>query len=183
MKWSLLILGIVASLIALVVIIGWLLPRDHVAGMSARIAASPDAVWAALIDPAQYPSWRTNVKRVELLPPTPTGPSWREDSSDGVITYVVDAIEPPNRLLTRIADKNLPFGGSWEYRLQPDGAGATTVTIVERGSVYNPIFRFVSRFLMGHTATIDKYLRALGRKFGSESAPTPIATPGDSHGA
>jgi len=27
--------------------------------------------------------------------------------------------------------------------------------------VYNPLFRFVSRFIMGHTATIEKYQRDL----------------------
>jgi hypothetical protein len=33
---------------------------------------------------------------------------------------------------------------------------------------------------MGHTASIDAYLRALGRKFGSE--PTPMVVAGGTHG-
>src|SRR5262249_3112657 len=96
-------------------------------------------------------------------------------SSNGTITYVTDLFEPPRRLIARIADENLAFGGSWEYRVEPAGATASTITIIERGSVYNPIFRFVSRFLMGHTATIDAYLRALGRKFGGETTPAVVA--------
>ena len=39
------------------------------------------------------------------------------------------------------------------------------VTIVERGEVSNPVFRFVSRFVMGHARTIEDYLNDLARKF------------------
>jgi hypothetical protein len=45
------------------------------------------------------------------------------------------------------------------------------VTITERGLVGNPIFRFVSRFVIGQTATMDSYLRALGKRFGEEVTP------------
>jgi hypothetical protein len=72
--------------------------------------------------------------------------------------------------VTHITDKALPFGGSWDYRLEPAG-NDTRVTITENGEVYNPVFRFVSRFLMGHTATIDKYLTALAGKTGGTYVP------------
>ena len=35
---------------------------------------------------------------------------------------------------------------------------STTLRITENGEVYNPVFRFVSRFVFGHSATIEKYL-------------------------
>ena len=41
--------------------------------------------------------------------------------------------------------------------LAADGGG-TRLTITEDGEVYNPLFRFVSRFIMGHTSSIDRYL-------------------------
>ena len=66
--------------------------------------------------------------------------------------------------------------------MAPDGSGGSVVTITEHGSVYNPVFRFVSRFIMGHTATIDGYLRALGRKFGNEPTPTVVAAAEPAHG-
>jgi hypothetical protein len=62
--------------------------------------------------------------------------------------------------VARIADTDLPFGGTWTYELKPEGAG-TRVTITERGEVYNPIFRFMSRFVLSQTATMEKYLAAL----------------------
>ena len=95
---------------------------------------------------------------------------------------VVESAEPPKRMVARIVDQDLPFGGRWEYDIVPDGPDASRVTITERGWVSNPIFRFVSRFVMGHTATLDAYLRALGKHFGSEPTPTVIATTGAPHG-
>src|SRR5205814_8374696 len=118
--------------------------------------------------------WRPEVQTVDVLAPTASGPSWREHSRNGAITFVVDVAERPRRWIARIADKDLQFGGSWEYAIEPDGPSGSRITIVERGSVYNPIFRFVSRFLMGQTTTIDAYLRALGRRFGAEPAPSVV---------
>lgn len=180
MKIALIALGSIASLVALVAIVGALLPRDHVATLTARIAAPPQAVWDVITDPAQFPAWRGDLTKVDLLPPTPTGASWREHSRHGAITMVVDLAEPPRKMIGRIADEGLPFGGKWIYEIAPDGESASRVTITEAGSVYNPIFRLVSRFIMGHTASIDAYLRALGRHFGAEPTPTVLA--GGGHG-
>ncbi len=36
--------------------------------------------------------------------------------------------------------------------------------IMELGDVYNPIFRVASRFVFGHTATMEQFLRNLGRR-------------------
>ena len=73
-------------------------------------------------------------------------------------------------MVTRITDKSLPFGGSWEYLVTSEGTGSR-VQITERGEVYNPVFRFVSRFIMGHSATASAFLKALGAKFGGQVSP------------
>jgi hypothetical protein len=77
---------------------------------------------------------------------------------------------PPSKLVGRIADKNLPFGGTWTQVLT-ETEGSTTLAITEDGEVYNPIFRFMARFVFGYAATLEKYLRDLGRKFGEEVTP------------
>jgi uncharacterized protein YndB with AHSA1/START domain len=175
MKWVWSIAGVVVAVIVLVVVIGAMLPRDHIASVSARIAATPAAVWTALTDPASFPQWRGDVTRVELLAPSAHGPSWREHTRSGAITMQVDDAEPPTRLVTRIADDTLPFGGYWEYRVAPDGEAGSLVTVTEHGSVYNPVFRFMSRFVFGHTATMKTYLRALGRKYGNDATLVDVA--------
>jgi uncharacterized protein YndB with AHSA1/START domain len=182
MKWILIAGAVIAACVLVVVVVGAMLPREHVAAMTARIAATPDAVWSTLTTPSEFPNWRADVKTVDVLAPTSTGPSWREHSSQGTITFVVDVADRPRRLIGRIADENLPVAGSWEYLVEADGPSTSRVTIVERGSVYNPIFRFVSRLVVGHTASIDAYLRSLGKRFGSEPTPTVATVAGGLHG-
>jgi hypothetical protein len=82
------------------------------------------------------------------------------DTHGEAIAFAAEEMVPNHRLVTRIVDRGLPFGGSWTYELEPSGDG-TRITITENGEVYNPVFRFVSRFVMGHTATIDTYLSSL----------------------
>ena len=179
MKWVFIVAGALIATVILIVAIGSLLPREHVASLSARIAAPPVDVWAAITQPESFTTWRGDVTRVEMLAPTATGLSWREHTRQGALTMAVDAADPPQRLVTRIVDQNLPYGGQWEYDIAPEGTNQSRVTITERGWVSNPIFRFFSRFVMGHTATIDAYLRALGKRFGNEPTPTAVATGGD----
>lgn len=182
MKWIFIVGGSLVALVALIALIGAMLPRDHVATVSARIPAKADDVWTAITTPTAFPEWRSDVKRVEMLPATAPGLSWREHGSNGTITFAVEAWEPPRRFVGRIADTGLPFGGSWEYRIEPEGPTASRVTITERGSIYNPIFRFVSRFIIGYTGTMKTYVKALARRFGGETTAEEIPTAGRSHG-
>jgi uncharacterized protein YndB with AHSA1/START domain len=161
MKW-LLIAGIVlAGLVAVVVVTGMLLPKAHVVTRSSRLKHPPEHVWALI---AGDQSWRPDVRRYEPLPDKNGRRAWKETDKHGSsITFETVESEQPRRLITRIADTGLPFGGSWTYQIVPE-AGGCSIEITERGEVYNPVFRFVSRFIMGHTATIDAYLRALGKR-------------------
>lgn len=74
---------------------------------------------------------------------------------------------PPRRLVGRIADSKLPFGGTWTLEITPTPEGSN-LRITERGWVSNSLFRFMSRFVFGYTGTLDSYLRSLAKKFGEE---------------
>jgi hypothetical protein len=63
------------------------------------------------------------------------------------------------------------FGGTWTYELASDGTG-TRISVTEAGWISNPIFRFMSRFLFGYYGSLDKYLKALGSRFGETVQPT-----------
>lgn len=175
MKWIGIVGGSLVALIIIVVIVGALLPRNHVASVAVRIAAPPAAVWSALVQPEAFPTWRGDVSRVEMLTSTVNGPSWREYTRNGPLTMGIERSEAPHRLATRILDENLPYGGTWEFDIAADESSASRVMITERGWVSNPLFRFVSRFIMGHTSSMETYLRALSKHFGSEAAPTVVA--------
>jgi uncharacterized protein YndB with AHSA1/START domain len=174
MRWILWIIGGLVALGLVIYVIGLLLPQSHVASASARFAAKPDALWASLTDVAAFPQWRRDVTRVEILPDENGQRGWREYGRQGTVTYRVVESVPPQRLVSRIADERLPYGGTWTYELAPAGDG-TRLTITERGEIYNPVFRFVARFVMGHTATMNGVLRALGARHGERV--TPGATP------
>jgi len=170
MRIVVLLLAVVVGLGLIVVVVGYLLPVKHVAIVSAQIPATPEQVWSALTDVAAYPKWRGDVTSIEMLPADSGHVAWRERGKNDAISFAIEQAEPPRRLVTRITDKSLPFGGGWEYTVTPEGSGSR-VQITEHGEVYNPVFRFVSRFIMGHTATASAYLKALGARFGATVVP------------
>lgn len=165
MKIAWFVVAILVTIALFVVVVGWSLPVKHRASRQVTYAAAPAVVFAALTRIEDYPSWRSKVSAVQSLDAVNGARSYRESGGDGDITYVVDQSEADRRLVVRIADKSLPFGGRWTYVLAPSGQG-TTLRITEDGEVYNPIFRFVSRYVIGHYATVDTYLKDLGRKLG-----------------
>jgi polyketide cyclase/dehydrase/lipid transport protein len=157
MRYVLITAAVLGAIVLIVVIVGWSLPRDHHAMGEATLKTSPQSLYQLITDVDHFPNWRSSVKRVERVPDSAGKTRFREIGDDGTILYEVESAVPNQRLVTRIADPTLPFGGSWTYELIPRG-DSTTLRIIENGEVYNPIFRFVSRFVVGHTATIDKYL-------------------------
>ncbi len=165
MKWLLLILGVLTALVALIAIAGALLPRDHTATRAARFRQPPATLFALVRDFAALPSWRTGLKSVELLPARDDAAAYREVSEHGPVTYAVREERVGERLVIEIADAHLPYGGIWTFEFLAAPGGAE-LRITEQGFVKNVIFRFLARFVFGHTATMEGYLRDLAKKFG-----------------
>ncbi len=153
------------SAVILVVLIGWLLPKDHVATRVGRYHQSPETLWAAITDVDAMPSWREGLKSVKKLPGRNGLPAHIEVTSSGEMPMETIEMTPPRKLVSRIAGSNLPFGGTWTFEIAPVADGAT-LRITENGYVTNPVFRFVSRFVLGYTGEMEKYLRSLAKKFG-----------------
>ena len=163
MRLAIYIIVVLVAVVLVVFVWGTRLPVAHTASRSAHFDVPPERVWSAITDVAAYPSWRSDVSAVEMLPPNGGMPSWREVSGRDRIAYAADEMRAPSRFVARITDKGLPYGGRWVYELVPDRAGSR-LTITEQGEVSNPIFRFMSRYVIGQTATMEKYLAALSRK-------------------
>ena len=175
MKLLLIIAGSLLALVAIVVIIGALLPKRHEASVTVKFGKTPDEIWAVITDFAAAASWRSDVKSTEQLPDQNGNAVWREETKQGPITYEIIGSEPPKRLVMRIADDKLPFGGTWTYVIEA-GVDRSRLTITEDGEVYNPIFRFMARFVFGHRATLERYVKDLGQKLGEEVGFDPSAT-------
>jgi hypothetical protein len=143
MRW---VIASVVSLIAIVgvvALIGFFLPVKHEASRSADFNKPPQEVFALLSDLPNYKQW------------------WPENETKVAIVESV----PPTRLVTRIVDETA-FGGTWTTEIVPTPTGSR-VTITERGEVYNVIFRTLSKFVFGYTATMDSCLTAAQKKLSS----------------
>ncbi len=164
MKWVLWILGGLVVIVGLMAMAGAMLPLRHHASRKARFKASPDALFAVLNGP---PDWRTGVKSFGELP-AENGRRrwWEEDTHKQKITFELVEARPAERLQVRIADKGLPFGGTWTFDIARAAGGGSELRIAEDGEVYNVIFGFMARFIFGYNKSIETYLQDLGAKFG-----------------
>jgi hypothetical protein len=140
MKWILIVLAVLIVFVTLAAAMGSRLPREHEASRTLRVRRTPEEVWAAV----------TQATAASSVP--------------------VDVLEqdPPRRQVTRVKETEKNFGGTWTIAIAPTPDGAT-LTITENGWVANPIFRFVSRFVMGHHATIDGVLKQVAATLNQES--------------
>ena len=169
MKYVLWALAVIAGLIVVVMIVGALLPEKHLAARYISLHQKPEQVFALISDVRIGPSWRPEVQSVDILPSTDGQIHFRENMKHGSIAMQVVEARPPDRQITQIS-KGLPFGGVWIMDVSPTADGCR-LNITERGEVYNPFFRFVSRFVMGYTNTMDTYLRNVAHKFGENGEP------------
>jgi Polyketide cyclase / dehydrase and lipid transport len=162
--WTALVL---MALLDVVLLIGYRLPQEHVASRTLVSKQPPQAIWTVITDYANGPSWRPDLKKVEHTWDARRIEIWRETYSNGdTLSFATPEFQPPQHMVRVITDENIPFGGRWEYRIQPEKNGGSRVTITEYGWVKPPLFRFVSKYLVGHTAMIDEYLKALAKKLG-----------------
>jgi Polyketide cyclase / dehydrase and lipid transport len=155
----------VVLLVLAVVVIGWLLPKGHVVSRSASYQTKPDRLFSLITGPQD---WRPDVLRCETVLDANGRELVRETTHDGEsIAYELLDRVAPKSIKRRIATDNLPYSETWTFSLQPNGE-LTIVRLTENGEVHNPVFRFISRFILGHTRTMDAYLRALGKSTGQE---------------
>ena len=170
MRLLIIVAGVIGGLILLagiVALIGSRLPRSHVASRSILLRKSPQEVYAVVRDFGSASQWRSDVKQMEVEAPQGGPVYFREVGKNGTINYELVEDVPAQRMVTRIRDTDLGYSGQWTYLFAPENDG-TRVTIREDGEVSNVIFRFMSRYVFGQTATIDSYLTSLAKRFGED---------------
>lgn len=174
LKWILALLAVLTLLVAAPFVAGQFVPTGHVAASSVNLSHPVDTVWTIVHDLGGYPSWWTDVKSSRREPDAGDREVWvQTDAHDQAIALEVVESVSQRLLITQTADDKLPFSGRWTYTVELV-EGRTRVTIVEEGEIFNPIFRFLARYFIGHHGTIDRCLEALGRHFGEEITPTHV---------
>lgn len=161
-KWLAWIVAVPVILIAAIWAIGSRLPVEHRASASRTLAVDADAAWSRIASLEAWPSWRGG--EVEVL----SDASIRVTENGESVRYRVE--RPADRtLVTEIDTSGLPYGGRWTWTVEPTGDSGAVVTIVEEGEVYDPFFRFFSRFVFGHESTMQSVLDHLEASFGPAS--------------
>jgi Polyketide cyclase / dehydrase and lipid transport len=163
LKWTGFVAVGLVVFVTLVAVIGLFLPKGHRASRAVVYDASPALVFAAITDFARFPEWRTGVKAVEILSDEGGRTRFREDGPHGPVTFMVEERRPESRLVTRIDDPSLPFGGRWTLDVRKV-TGGTELTITEDGEIYNPIFRVLSKVIFSPYETIDTYQADLRKR-------------------
>ncbi len=172
MKWVLIVFGGLVGLIALMALVGAFVSRDHRATSTVTLRQPPDSVWKVVRDLGNITAWWPAMEKSERLPDRDGHEVWRQKMSGFDVPIIVLESAPPRRLVTQIdPTAGGAFGGTWTYELASGGTG-TRISVTEAGWISNPIFRFMSRFLFGYYGSLDKYLKALGARFGETVQPT-----------
>lgn len=151
-------------------ILGAVSPKQHVVSRSVTLHKPAQQIWATLTDYAAQPKWRDDLKSVDQLPSRGGQPVWRENyKSDPPMTLVTEQWVPPVYLVRTIADEKSPAQGSWEFNINPNRDGSTTVKITERAQVRGAFYRFMVRYVI-HYSYIDKFLHQLAAQLGEPAA-------------
>jgi hypothetical protein len=130
---------LLAAFVIAAVVIGGMLPQDHVAMRTAAFRRSPDEIWALINDPAVMEARGQGMGKSET----------------------VESVPP--RLLVRKVVGERDYGGTWTCEIAPTPEGCT-LTITENGYVYNRFFRFISRYVIGHYRSIDGVMTSLQKR-------------------
>ncbi|PJZ69254.1 hypothetical protein CH373_14515 [Leptospira perolatii] len=165
MNQALTYVGIAVGIVALIVLSGYLLPKDHVATVEKEYQTSPEKIYQTIRNFKDYASWRTGVASVEAHSDT----TWSEVNKDNEkIKFGIKSENYPKYCIVEILNEDLPFGGYWEFEISSKGGNASVLKLTENGFVTNPIYRLMSRFVFGHTATLVQYQEDLFRKINQQ---------------
>jgi hypothetical protein len=146
-------LAAVALLVAVVLVIGWLLPETREGRAETTITAPPDLVLAVIADVETQSEWR-DLGRV-----TRTETGWVEVTARGErIDFVADEMTVDRIRLRFTSDAG--YSGEWQARLEPV-SGGTRIAVVERATVPSPLGRVLARLMFDPTAFATAYLAAL----------------------
>ncbi|ACY16129.1 SRPBCC family protein [Haliangium ochraceum] len=165
MRWILTAMVVLTVMLCGFVLVGGLLSPAHEVTRSALVAAPPERVFALVTDIAAMDTWRPHVVRVD---PVAGEPSVLVSGAGGPVTFTVEEARAPSfvRLGVRGAGPNIQ--GTWSITLAAADAG-TRVSMTERASIENPVFRFLSRFVVGHATAVDAYLGDLVAHLGGRA--------------
>src|SRR5580698_8522858 len=164
------VVGVIVLAVVVVLIMGAMQPRNHVASATITVNAPQAVVWQRIEDVQTQPNWRDGLTAVKMLPSQDGHTCWEETSSFGKMPLCEVLAAAPSTRIVRIADPNLSYGGLWTYELSPGLAptdpNTTIVKITENGFTNGWLFRFVGHYIFHEDTQIKKYEADLQKSIG-----------------
>ena len=180
LSWLVAVVGVVGALIARANFAsanrepgrwGRILGLATIVTRAARFHQPPEALWQAITDYGNFPTWRRDLKSVTPLPPREGRPRWREYKNGGDAPrpswwVEIEEMTPNEKLVTRIAVPDVPFHGTWTYEISRTSSGSH-LRITERVG-FGPGFGRYPAYRPSTARTITHYLLDLGGRFGED---------------
>lgn len=131
-----------------------LIPETREGRASIELQASAEKIVDVLRDVQGQPSWRSEIKEIDLIED-----GWLEINSRG------EEMRFRWILLTRergelVFYSQAGYSGSWIANMSPIASG-TRMEVVERVTIPNPIFRLIARIFFDPAAFAQSYLSQL----------------------
>jgi len=160
------LVGILAFLGLAAFAIGATMPVDHSVSVTDTVAAPPAKVFAIITDIAAGPTWRKEVKSVNVLPRSNGRDVWVEDMGGGMTMHflaVTTAVPGANGHGVRKVELDDPsYGGTWTYEVNPGPTPNTsTLKITEDGYIKPAFYRFMMAYIFGPTKYLKLYMTEL----------------------
>lgn len=157
-------------------VVGSLLPERFTGRTKVFLPRSQVDVWTALADFSSHPMTGQMMKAVANIEDHEGAPTWTEDMGRGEVIRVrtVESDEP--RSMTRnMESTKLPMTSRWMYLLESVEGGCNVSiegeTIIRRGPILVPIFKFMMLVGGGVKKGLDIQLDMVAKTLQVESRP------------
>jgi uncharacterized protein YndB with AHSA1/START domain len=167
---------VVVFLAALAIAGMWLagsrMPEEAEVRIAMLIDAPAEELFDTAANPRDYPTWRPQVERIEILDENGGRWRWREHWDGGPpVELAIEEYTAGELLRMRIQDDTETYSGSWTITFSAQ-EGRTRVEIAERGRIPNPVIRFLARGLSAEAAEHYPrlWLKQLAERHGDASA-------------
>lgn len=155
------VLFVIAGLIALVFVVGLLLPKQREYIRSAQFNSPVERVFDLVADVGTQATWRSDVKEIKVInqntwtevPKKSTPITFRTKQKIANQVFHIEIIEPKN------------FNGYWLGSFAPTSTG-TKVVFKEVVTIGNPFARVMSLVFVDLDKTMDSYMADLKAKLG-----------------
>jgi len=156
------VVGIVILILAAIIMIGCLLPKERIEQRSIILNAPPQMVYGIVTDNGDY-SYREDLYNLKIISSDNGIETWVETSRSGQkIKFRTTKKEPYSKYEFRIVEAD-GFGGYWKSEFKKVGDNKTEFCATEHIIISNPVIRLmsyvffdVSKFMEGYQKDLEK---------------------------